>query len=122
MVSIRVLTFNLPNVIADRVHQMLQQQPDLDCLGVIEEWDMVVAMMHQTDVLLLGADDVYALPEFCFQLLGGYPRLKIVLLTTAGNEAIAYRRDLHCQQMSVLSSQGLIDSIRGVCDRTIYLA
>ena len=114
MASIRVLTFNLPNVVADRVHQMLQQQRDIDWLGAIEGWDAVVVMMHQTDVLLLGTDDVYALPEFCFQLLGDYPRLKIVLLTTTGNEAIVYWRDLHCQQMQVLSSQGLIESIRKI--------
>jgi hypothetical protein len=120
MANIRVLTFNLPPVVADWVHQMLQQQSDIDWLGAINEWDAGVAMMHQTDVLLLGTDDVYALPECCFQLLGDYPRLKIVLLTTAGNEAIVYWRDLHCQQMQVVSSQGLIESIRGVCDRQTF--
>jgi hypothetical protein len=112
MANIRVLTFNLPHVIADWIHRMLQQQADIDWLGSIEGWDEIVVRAHQTDVLLLGTDDVYALPEFCFQLLGDYPRLKIVLLTTAGNEAIVYWRDLHCQQMQVLSSQGLIESIR----------
>ncbi|NJM45845.1 MAG: hypothetical protein HC860_06430 [Alkalinema sp. RU_4_3] len=101
-------------MVADWVHLMLQQQVDIDWLGSIREWDGVVAMMHQTDVLLFGTDDVYQLPEFCFQLLGDYPRLKIVLLTTAGNEAIVYWRDLHCQQMQVLSSQGLIESIRQI--------
>jgi hypothetical protein len=114
MANIRVLTFNLPLVVADWVHQMLQQQSDIDCTEPINEWDAVVAMMHQTDVLLLGTDDVYVLPECCFQLLGDYPRLKIVLLTTAGNEAIVYWRALHCQQMQVTSSQLLIEAIRQI--------
>jgi hypothetical protein len=114
MASIPVLTFNLPKVIADLIHQMLQQQSDIEWLGAIERWDEIATMMHQADVLLLGTDDVYTLPEFCFQLLGDYPRLKIVLLTMTGNEAIAYWRTLHCQQMQVLSSQALIDSIRQI--------
>jgi hypothetical protein len=114
MPSIRVLTFNLPDVITDWVHQMLREQSDIDWLGAIAQWKDVFSRIDQVDILILGADDVYSLSESCFQLLGNHPNLRIILLDIAGNQAIVYWRDLFCQQMSIVSSQTLIDSIRQV--------
>lgn len=111
---IHVLIANLTGMVAEMVQQTLQQQPDVKLLGDIKEWEEIDAAIAETDVLVLGVDDVYSPPEDCFRFLGNYPNLKILLLTTTGNEAIAYWRALHCHQTQVTSSQSLIESIRHI--------
>jgi hypothetical protein len=114
MTSIRVLTVDLAGVVADRVHQTLQQQSDISLIGSTTQWKDVVSAIDQVDILILGVNDVYSLPESCFQLLGNCPNLKIILLDVAANQAIVYWRTLHCQQMQILSSQTLIESLRQI--------
>jgi hypothetical protein len=116
---INVITANLTGAIADMIEQTLQQQPDMQLLCKVPSWETletaaIADFMVQADVLVLGVEDVYSLPEDCFRLLNQYLNLKVLLLTVAGNEAIVYWRDLHCQQMQVLSSQGLFESIRQI--------
>lgn len=111
---IHVLIANLTGMVAEMVQQTLQQQPDVKLLGDIKEWEEIDAAIAETDVLVLGVDDIYSPPEDCFRFLSSYPNLKILLLTTTGNEAIAYWRALHCHQTQVTSSQSLIESIRHI--------
>ncbi|MCY7274634.1 MAG: hypothetical protein LH702_13105 [Phormidesmis sp. CAN_BIN44] len=111
---IHVLIANLTGMVAEMVQQTFQQQPDVKLLGGIKEWEEIDAAIAETDVLVLGVDDVYSPPEDCFRFLSNYPNLKILLLTTTGNEAIAYWRALHCHQVQVTSSQSLIESIRHI--------
>jgi hypothetical protein len=57
---------------------------------------------------------VYSPPKDYVQLLSRFPNLKILLITTTNDEAIAYWRALHCHQMQVTSSQSLVESIRQI--------
>lgn len=111
---IHVLIANLSGVVAEMVQQTVQQQPDLRLLGSVEGGLEIDAAVAETDVLVLGADEVYSPPEICLRLLSDYPNLKILVLTTTNDEAIAYWRALHSHQMQVVSSQTLIESIRQI--------
>jgi hypothetical protein len=111
---IHVIAANLTGVIAEMVEQTLHQQPDIQLLGGIQQWDEIDNTIAETDVLVLGVENVYAPPEVCFDFLRHYPNLKILLLTTTDDDAIAYWRALHCQQVQVTSSQSLIESIRQI--------
>lgn len=111
---IHVLIANLSGVVAAMVKQTVQQQPDLKLLGSIEGGMEIDVAVAETDVLVLGADDVYSPPEICLRLLSDYPNLKILVLKTTNDDAIAYWRALHCRQMQVMSSQTLIESIRQI--------
>jgi hypothetical protein len=112
--NIRVIAANLAGVVAEMVQRALQQQSDIRLIGGIKQWNEIDAVLHETDVLVLGVDNVYSPPEDCFRFLGQYPNLKILLLTTTDENAIAYWRALHCQQIRVSSSQSLIESIRQI--------
>jgi molybdopterin-guanine dinucleotide biosynthesis protein A len=111
---IRVLITNLTGVIATIVEQAIQQQPDIELLGNVEGWTAVMAAIAGADVLVLGVDNVYSPPESCLQILSDYPNLKILVLTTRDDEAIAYWRALYCQQIQIISSKTLIASIRQI--------
>lgn len=111
---IRVIAANLAGVVAEIVQRALQQQSDIQLVGGIKDWNEIDAVIHETDVLVLGVENVYSPPEDCFRFLGQYPNLKILLLTTKDEDVIAYWRALHCQQIQVSSSQSLIESIREI--------
>lgn len=111
---IHVLIANLTGVVAEMVQQTLQQQPDIKLLDEIKKWEEIDAAIAETDVLVLGVDDVYSPPEAYFRFLSNYPNLKILLLTTTTDEAIAYWRALYCHQIQIISSQTLIESIRQI--------
>lgn len=113
--SIHVLIANLSGVVAEMVKQTVQQQPDLKLLGSVEGWKEIDASVAETDVLVLGADDVYSPPDDCLRLLSNYPNLKILVMTTTSDEAIAYWRALYCHQIQIISSQTLIETIQQIC-------
>ncbi len=112
--SIRILIADLPEVVVEMLDQAIQQQPDLEWLGNVQGWEEIAVTVAQTDVLILGVEDVYALPEACFYFLRNQPNLKILLLTITDDEAIAYWRALHCHQLQITSSLSLIESIRQI--------
>lgn len=109
---IYVLIANLTDMVAEMLHQTIQQQPDIKLLNPVKEWEEINAAVGETDVLVLGVDDVYSPPEACFRLLSTHPNLKILVVAVSSDEAIAYWRALHCREMQVVSSQTLIESIR----------
>lgn len=118
--SIRVLVANLTGIVAEMIQQTLQQQPDIELIANVQGWAEIDTVVAETDVLLVGVDNLYSLPEFCFRCLSNYPNLKILLLTTTGDEAIAYWRALHCHQLQVISSQSLVESVRQLCSLSIF--
>lgn len=111
---IHVLIANLAGVVAEMVKQTVQQQSNIELLGSVEGWGEIDAAIAETDVLVLGADNVYSPPENCLRLLSDYPNLKILVLTTTSDEAIAYWRALYCHQIQIISSQTLIEAIRQI--------
>jgi hypothetical protein len=113
---IRVIAANLAGVVAELLQRALQQQSDIQLIGGIKQWHEIDAVIHETDVLVLGVEDIHSPPVDCFRFLSQYPNLKILLLTTTDEDAIAYWRALHCQQIRVSSSQSLIKSIRQIYD------
>lgn len=112
--SIHVLIANLTGIVAERVEQTVRQQSDIQLLGSVNAGIDVDAIVAEADVLVFGANDVYSPPEKCLQILSNYPNLKILVLTTTGDEAIAYWQALHCHQIQITSSDTLIESIRQI--------
>jgi molybdopterin-guanine dinucleotide biosynthesis protein A len=111
---IRVLITNLTGMIATIVEEAIQQQADIELLGNVEGLTDVMAAIAEADVLVQGVDNVYSPPESCLQILSDYPNLKILVLATSDDQAIAYWRALYCQQIQIVSSQTLIASIRQI--------
>jgi hypothetical protein len=120
MSGIRILVANLPTVVTEMLNQTIQQQPDLEWLGNLQESEEMAVTVVQADILILGVEDVYSLPESCFWFLGNQPNLKVLLLTPAGDEAIVYWRALHCYPMQVTSSLSLIESVRQIYHSTYF--
>lgn len=110
--NIRVLITNLTGVVAELITQAIQQQPDIELLGVVREWSEVNVLIGKATIFIIGVEDEIFSSDTFLGLLNDYPQLKILILRTDDDEGIVYWRALHCQQMQVISAQTLIESIR----------
>jgi hypothetical protein len=111
--NIRVLIANLNGVVAELIAQTIQQQPDIELLGTVKEWNEVNSLINKATIFVLGSDEEVSSDTY-LALLNDYPQLKILILRAEGDEGTVYWRTLHCQQMQVISAQSLIESIRQI--------
>jgi hypothetical protein len=111
--NIRVLIANLSGVVAELIAQTIQQQPDIELLGTVKEWNEVNSLINKATIFVLGSDEKVSSDTY-LALLNDYPQLKILILRAEGDEGTVYWRTLHCQQMQVISAQSLIESIRQI--------
>jgi hypothetical protein len=110
---IRVLAANLSAVLIGLAVQLIAQQPDMVLVGQVHgSIDLLVAVGHGVDVLILGAPQVYPMPAICSHLLNEYPDLRILVVTSTGEAAMLYWLGLRRQQLSAVSAVALISSIR----------
>jgi hypothetical protein len=112
--NIRVVIANLTGVVAELITQSIQQQPDIELLGTVREWNEVNALIGEATIFMIGFENETFSAQTCLWLLNDYPQLKILILRADSNEGIVYWRVLHCQQMQVISAQTLIESIRHI--------
>jgi hypothetical protein len=112
--NIRVLVANFIGVVAELITQSIQQQPDIELLGTVREWNEVNALIGEATIFMIGFENETFSSQTCLWLLNNYPQLKILILRADSNEGIVYWRVLHGQQMQVISAQTLIESIRHI--------
>lgn len=111
--NIRVLIANLTGVVVELIVQTIQQQPDIELLGTVREWNEVNALIGEATIFVVGLDESFP-SETCLWLLNDYPQLKILILKADSDEGIVYWQTLHHQQIQVISAQTLIESIRHI--------
>jgi len=112
--KIHVLIANFTGIVAELITQAMQQQPDIELLGVVRQWHEVNALIGEVTIFVIGFEDETFSSETCLWLLNDHPQLKILLLRTDSDEGIVYWRTLNCQQMQIISAQVLIESIRHI--------
>ena len=121
--AIRVVVANLPPLTHQLVAHLIEGQPDMVMRGLPLEaeqdpveraQDLLVGVGEGTDVLILGVERLTPMPNICSHLLGLFPFLKVVTLTSNGEAARLYWLGLHKQQLGTLSAQALIAAIREV--------
>jgi hypothetical protein len=111
--QIQILLASLPVVLEELVAQLIQQQPDMQLVGHVQgEVELLLAVRHDLDVLILGAPTAQPLPGICTHLLGEYPGLKIVVITASGDLAVLYWLGLRHHQLRTVSLATLPGSIR----------
>ena len=112
--AIRVQLANLPEILAEYIAQLLQQQSDVKLLGRVQgNLKLLLTTGPETDVLVLGAEQVYPPPGICSHLLHEFPHLRIIVL--AGDQATVYWfGQLHRKIGPVPNADKLLTSIRQV--------
>jgi hypothetical protein len=112
--NIRVLIANLTGIVAELIVQEIQSQPDLELLGTVSGWHDADVLMGHATIFVIGFEDEIFSSSACLERLNDYPQLKILMLRENSDEATIYWRVLHYQQMQVISTRTLIESIRHI--------
>jgi hypothetical protein len=111
--KIHILMLGMTDMIADLIDQAINHQSDLRFLGQVGRWiDVTAELATRTDVLVMEVETFDPMPEPCIRLICTFPHLKILMLTTHSNSAVACWLGLHRHPLCIESTQMLIDSIR----------
>ena len=115
---IRVLVANLPAMLVEIVAHEIEQQKDMEIVGVIEgNMNLLRAAGHGVDVVILGTESLDSPPGICSHLLSEYPSLKIIALVAQSDQAAGYWLDIHTQQLNNVNAESLIVGIRSLSAR-----
>lgn len=109
---IRVLVASLSGILLELITNLLQQQPDMQLVGVVQGQVNILLAATGVDVLILGAPQVAPLPGICSHLLSEFPHLKILVVTPNGEAARVYWLGLRRQRLGPLSAARLVTEIR----------
>lgn len=114
MVHIRVLIAGMPQLLADVIRGTLRQHPDLRLLDETTSADALLApaQTEVPDVLIVGLEGS-AIPAFCRPLLYGNPHLKVLAVSTTGEDTALYELRPHRVALGNVTPSGLVDAIRG---------
>lgn len=111
---IRVLAVNLAGVLAQLVGAVVEQQPDMQFVGRVEQTipTLLAVKQHAADVVVLGAKEAQPPPRLVRRLLAEFPELKVVVLSGSGDAAMLYWLGVRRRRLGRISRQSLARNIR----------
>lgn len=85
------MLFDVPRLMSDLVHAVVDDEPDLELVGEAADASTLVAVLEATgpDLLILPASE-YELPAVAADAFDRRPLLKILVLTGAGEPAFLW--------------------------------
>jgi hypothetical protein len=106
--SIRVLLVDMPRMLRDIVAMVVRAEPDLELVGEVDDPEALAARMRRTrpDLVIAGAHP--ALEQMSHQLLGDYPRLRILEVETEGRRGYLYELFPRRRRLGELSPGSLL--------------
>lgn len=111
--QIRVLIAHMQGTLAPQIVQHILEQPDMLLVGQIQnQINLLLAIDMGVDVLLMTSSDVIQLPGIGTHLLSEYPHLRIIVIESGQAMAMMYWLGLRQRELSVVSTETLLDDIR----------
>jgi DNA-binding NarL/FixJ family response regulator len=114
--KIRVLVANRPRLMRELVLATISDQPDIEVIGEIRddaEIANAVAESHP-DFLIIALGTLDQRPAICTDLMGQYPRLKVVALAPERNSSIFIWSVIDIQSVPIECSEvGILNALRG---------
>jgi DNA-binding NarL/FixJ family response regulator len=110
---VRVVLAGLPRMLADIVHRVLTEAPDLEITHTLAEFEglMDTLDLGDTDVVVTGHGPNGNLEQFA-TILRAHPSLRIFALEGDGRRAVMYELQPHSVPLGDVSPEGLIEAIR----------
>ncbi len=109
---IHVLLADMPEVLAQLIAQVVEQQGDMQLVGRVEGAVETLAAASAADVAIVGVGLIEPLPAICSHLLHEYPHLRILALSTHSDEIACYWLGLRRQRLRGGSAEQVLRSIR----------
>lgn len=112
---IRVLLATLPELLAQVVSRVIEQQPDMLLSGHARDTNELLQMTNdEITVIVMGMSVIYPLPGICSHLFAEWPDLNILVIDPAGMQAVHYRLALQHAKLTLPTNRSLLTRIRRI--------
>ena len=115
MATTRVLVANRPRLMREMVLAIIADEPDIEIVGETEIESQITELVERTrpDFLIIGLEQPEVRPGLCGFLLGRYPQMKILAVSSEQNQGVFYWAFVDIRSKIVeTSGRGLLDALR----------
>jgi hypothetical protein len=111
----RVLVANRPRLMREMVLAIIADEPDIEIVGETEVESQITELVERTrpDFLIIGLEQPEIRPGLCGFLLGRYPQMKILAVSSERNQGVFYWAFVDIRSKIVETSErGLLNALR----------
>ena len=114
MRKIKVMLASRPKMISEIIRNIIERQPDMTMIGdVIDPIKLLFATRETSvDVVIVTPLKANGEPKICSHLLAEHPRLKVVTLSSKGDDAYLYQSGIPKLRIDEPSGQSILRAIR----------
>jgi DNA-binding NarL/FixJ family response regulator len=114
MRKIKVMLASRPKMISDVIRNIIERQPDMTMVGEVIDPIKLLFATRETpvDVVIVTPLKANGEPKICSHLLAEHPRLKVVTLSSKGEDAYLYQSGIPKLRINEPSGQSILLAIR----------
>ena len=115
MQKIRVLVANRPRLMRELVLATMAEQPDIEVVGEAHNDSEITELVDKTrpDFLIIALEDREQHPSLCGFLLGRYPGMRILAVSSGHEESTYYWAFVDIRSRAVPTSEaGILGAMR----------
>ena len=117
---IRILVVCLPPIQSEIVRSLLEAEEDLEVVSCLDDDSRLSEVIRETGAdVVIRASPENDLRAAAGSLLEDHPHLKFVAITPNGRDAFRVELRPHVARIREVSSQGLVEAIRGVASAEV---
>lgn len=113
-----VVVAAVPEVLTQWIARAIEHHPHLTLSAVAgDSVSLLQAVTHSTDVLLLGAPEVFPPPGIVSHLLAEYASLRVLVFSPQHNTSMAYWLQLRREPIPTSDAQSVVANLAWLCQR-----
>jgi chemotaxis response regulator CheB len=119
--KIRVLVANRPRLMRELVLATMSEQPDVEVVGEAHNDSEITELVDKTrpDFLIIALEDPEQHPGLCGFLLGRYPGMRIVAVSSGHEDSTFYWAFVDIRSRTIpTSEEGILGAMRDVAGHT----
>ena len=116
LARIRILVANQPRLMRESFTYTVADQDDVEIVGQAEAVAEIPDLVEETrpDCVIISPEKLGERPPICDALLGLYPNIRIIAVTSEGNSGFLYWSSSEIRSIRVeCSAEGILSALRG---------
>ena len=116
MARIRILVANQPRLMRESFTYTVADQDDVEIVGQAEAVAEIPDLVEETrpDCVIISPEKLGQRPPICYALLGLYPNIRILAVTSESNSGFLYWSSSEIRSIRVeCSAEGILNALRG---------
>jgi DNA-binding NarL/FixJ family response regulator len=116
LARIRILVANQPRLMRESFTYTVADQNDVEIVGQAEDVSEIPDLVEETrpDCVIISPEKPGERPQICDALLGLYPNIRILVVTSESNSSFLYWSSSEIHSIRVeCSAEGILSALRG---------